>query len=204
MEEKDLIAKIQALKRIEPEKGWVKTARNQVLGPVFDPKILLFVPAILIAGLFYYNNLNQRLALEKTELEVMTLNLKTLQGNLAKTTVELGKISQPEKAVAVEKDVVSSIERGREVVRVAKEMAKRPKDSSKTLATIDEVEAALSEMEASYAEKQKQLASRMIGDLEKSSLNENQKSLLEEAEECYNKGDFSNALIKTIEASQSR
>jgi len=50
----------------------------------------------------------------------------------------------------------------------------------------------------------KGIAEQQIKDLENSSLTENQEKLLNEAKEYFEAGDYSNALIKTIEASQTK
>ena len=56
--------------------------------------------------------------------------------------------------------------------------------------------------EAELNEAYKTMAEREIKNLENSSLTEKQEELLKEAKECFEKGDYKMALIKTVEASQ--
>jgi len=85
---------------------------------------------------------------------------------------------------------------GKDIIVQTQELKKNTEKVEKTLAT----QIGTEELENVY----KGIAEQQIKDLENSSLTENQEKLLNEAKEYFETGDYSNALIKTIEASQTK
>jgi len=85
---------------------------------------------------------------------------------------------------------------GKDIVVQTQELEKNKEKIEKTLAT----QIGTEELENVY----KDLAEQQIKDLENSSLTESQTKLLAQAKEYFEAGDYSNALIKTIEASQTK
>jgi len=85
---------------------------------------------------------------------------------------------------------------GKDIVVQTQELEKNKEKIEKTLAT----QIGTEELENVY----KDLAEQQIKDLENSSLTESQEKILEEAKEYFEAGDYSNSLIKTIEASQTK
>jgi len=85
---------------------------------------------------------------------------------------------------------------GKDIIVQTQELKKNTEKVEKTLAT----QIGTEELENVY----KDIAEREIKDLENSSLTESQTKILAEAKEYFQAGDYSNALIKTIEASQTK
>ena len=85
---------------------------------------------------------------------------------------------------------------GKDIILQTQELEKNKEKIEKTLAT----QIGTEELENVY----KDLAEQQIKDLENSSLTESQEKILEEAKEYFEAGDYSNSLIKTIEASQTK
>ena len=85
---------------------------------------------------------------------------------------------------------------GKDIILQTQELEKNKEKIEKTLAT----QIGTEELENVY----KDLAEQQIKDLENSSLTESQTKLLAQAKEYFEAGDYSNALIKTIEASQTK
>jgi galactitol-specific phosphotransferase system IIB component len=85
---------------------------------------------------------------------------------------------------------------GKDIIVQTQELEKNKEKIEKTLAT----QIGTEELENVY----KGLAEQQIKDLENSSLTESQTKILAEAKEYFQAGDYSNALIKTIEASQTK
>ena len=221
-----LIVKIQELKQIQPENQWVKATKAQILGqgsashllPNFawlNSRAFLVVPAILImfmVGNFYYNRnvlYPEMLSVDLEILESISAGLRAVESDISRTTANLEKISEPEKALAVKDMVDSAIENAEKVVAVSKQMTEKPRSEKKSpqiFSVINSVEYAaqnleyaLDGMEETYIEKQKELAKNLIDDLENSNLAESQLLLLSEAKDCYNEGRFGEALAKALE-----
>jgi len=85
---------------------------------------------------------------------------------------------------------------GKDIIVQTQELKKNTEKVEKTLAT----QIGTEELENVY----KDIAEREIKDLENSSLTESQTKILAEAKEYFQAGDYSNALIKIIEASQTK
>jgi hypothetical protein len=84
----------------------------------------------------------------------------------------------------------------KEIIAKTKELEKNKEKIEKTLGS----QIGTDELENVY----KDLAEREIKNLENSSLTENQEKILIQAKEYFDAGDYSNALIKVIEASQTK
>ena len=224
MTEKELISKIKALKSIQPEKDWVLMTKTQILGgrqrPAlfnwFTSRAFLMVSAltiVLIGGIFFYNNSvitpkisPKTVSVDPATLEAITTGLRTVESDIVRATANLEKVKTPTKVLEVKDTVSSALENGERIVTVAKKLTEEPKDKKppEVLTAISGVESALENMEETYFEKQKDMAERLIKELEEKSLTEEQKALFKEAKDYYNEGNFSEALMKAIEASQIR
>jgi hypothetical protein len=138
--------------------------------------------------------------------------LRTVEGDIVKTTESLSRLGYPQKALEVEDMVNSALQNGEKVVDVTKRMVDEPKadgEDEQSLSAMtglgdaaDSLKDALENMEETYWQRQKELAKDLIEDLESRELSENQKMLLEEAKSNYNNGMFAEALAKALEASE--
>jgi len=221
MTENELISKFKDLKSIQPDKKWVLTTKTQILGEPqreqfslnwLTNRAFLAVPAliaILIAGIFFYNRniVSPEIAfVDSAALEAITTGLKTIESNIVHATVDLEKVKEPKRVLQFKEALDLTIESGEKVVDAVKKIVEEPKDkkSPEVLAALTDMESALQDMKEIYAQKQKELAKELIEDLENRELTEEQETLLENAKNYYNEGNFAEALIKAIEVSQER
>jgi len=96
----------------------------------------------------------------------------------------------------VAKNLAKTKKVDKEIIAKTQELEKNKEKIEKTLGS----QIGTEELEDAY----KSIAEQQIKDLENSSLTENQEKLLNEAKEYFQAGDYSNALIKVIEASQTK
>jgi len=196
-----LISKIKKLRAIKPRKDWVVLLKERLLEEedtslVFDWNLILkpifvfsVIGIMITAGIVFISltKPSQDNISVNSQTENLSVALKNLGNELAKTNTIIKELNGT--STNIMKNVASTIEKGKIVVEEAR---KYPILASIT----DEVDNNLNEMA-------KETAKQAIESFEKSSLNENQMSLLKEAEEYYNKGEYENALNKAIEAIQT-
>jgi len=197
-----LISKIKKLRKIKPRKDWVVLLKERLLEKeapslVFDWNLVLkpifvfsVIGIMLTAGIVFISltKPSQDNISVNSQTENLNVALKNLGNELAKTNAIIKELNGT--STNIMKNVASTVEKGKIVVEEAR---KYPILASIT----DEVDNNLNEMA-------KETAKQAIESFEKSSLNENQMSLLKEAEEYYNKGEYENALNEAIEASQTK
>jgi len=197
-----LISKIKKLRKIKPRKDWVVLLKERLLEEedtslVFDWNLILkpifvfsVIGIMITAGIVFISltKPSQDNISVNSQTENLNVALKNLGNELAKTNAIIKELNGT--STNIMKNVASTVEKGKIVVEEAR---KYPILASIT----DEVDNNLNEMA-------KETAKQAIESFEKSSLNENQMSLLKEAEEYYNKGEYENALNKAIEASQTK
>jgi len=197
-----LISKIKKLRKIKPRKDWVVLLKERLLEEedtslVFDWNLILkpifvfsVIGIMITAGIVFISltKPSQDNISVNSQTENLNVALKNLGNELAKTNAIIKELNGT--STNIMKNVASTVEKGKIVVNEAK---KYPILASIT----DEVDYNLNEMA-------KETAKQAIESFEKSSLNENQMSLLKEAEEYYNKGEYENALNEAIEASQTK
>lgn len=222
MDDKKIIAKIKALKNIKPDKNWVLQTKMDILGSSSredelrnwlrkQAKFLIPALSLSLVAFFLYNSYYRTIPAPESEapvnsegLEAVANSLKTVESNLVEATNSLGKVNEPKKVLKIKQTVNTALESGKEIVAAAKTMSAEPQDSGQVLAAVSGVENALKEMRETYLARQEILASQLIEDLENSFLSDPQKELLQEAKNYYQNNDFENALIKAVEASQTR
>jgi len=230
MTENELIGKIRELRQIKPRKDWVILTKSQILGeekPVFAP-FFIFRPVyagvlfvFILLGLFgtAQNALPGDLLYPikkiveksrvvfiseadkpKADLELANKRLEELnqiaQNNdvrkLAPAINEFqASISQAAKNLTTSK--------GADVKGIVAETQKL-EENKKKAESLGVVVGGTEELENAY----KILAEREIENLENSSLTEKQEEVLKEAKDYFENGDFTNALIKAVGASQTR
>ena len=163
----------------------------------------ILIIAVIIIGVFFYN-IDQN-PQETASLELIASELKIATSDFLEAIDSLEKVQTLENALEIKQKVFTAIESGEKVVATAKQVAEMPEQvSPQVLAAITIMESALEDVEENYAAKQKQLAGQLIKDLKTQELTENQVIALEQAEKYYNDNNFAEALIKAIEASQSK
>ena len=196
-----LISKIKKLRKIKPRKDWVVLLKERLLEEedtslVFDWNLILkpifvfsVIGIMITAGIVFISltKPSQDNISVNSQTENLNVALKNLGNELAKTNAIIKELNGT--STNIMKNVASTVEKGKIVVEEAR---KYPILASIT----DEVDNNLNEMA-------KETAKQAIESFEESSLNENQMSLLKEAEEYYNKGEYENALNKAIEAIQT-
>ena len=230
----ELILKIKELKAIQPERGWAQTLKAEILSQdnheeqfsmdfgFLRNRAFFIVPSvlmILVIGIFFYtrNVLYPEMAsINVQALETISSGLRRVETEIVRTTSNLEKITEAEKALEIGEKVLAALENGGQVVAVTKQIVEsegpKAKQGSPEVFTVisgveyaaEELDYALRDMEQTYLERQKELAKDLIEELGTRSLNETQQSLLEQAKNEYSNGLFSDALIKVIETSQSQ
>ena len=216
MDEGKLIKKIKELRQIKPSKDWASLTKNRILGreleksetspfsilfapiPIRKP-VFIVAPLILVAaalgGLFVYLNLGigHQLPLvvgrlrpteQKAEEMVMVSSLKELQVSLEKVMLGLNnlkKAKDPNQALVMTEIVKATAKNGEEIV-----------DQIKSLASLGDAYREL-------GEKASNTQIEMMGDyieyLSQRSLTEEDEARLQKAEEYYNEGKYTEAMI---------
>ena len=229
MEEKEIIAKLKALRQIKPDKRWVFLTKEKILGkesieifPLFKPVYAgFFLLFFLILGTVF--TLSQKAlpgdrlyGIKKISEEAKTFFVSKEEKPkvdlelTAKRLEELCQIAQNNdirKLPPAIKEVKETSERAakslkgvakldQEIIEKTKEIVKNKTLAQKTLGT--EIETSLDK------EPYKSWAEDLLKKLQESSLTENQKEMLQEAQELFEKGDFVSAFLKAIEISQMK
>jgi len=231
MTEAELIKKIKTLREIKPRKDWVLLTKSQILGdvevrpqpflfPFFKPAYAGVFVVLLLIGLFEFSQSalpgdplyflkrvsekavasftpqeqKSRVNLESANKRLEELN-QIAQNNEVKKLAPAMNEFQANVSEAVKNLVnVKRVDEG--LVAQTKKLEENKEKVEKVLATKIETE----ELDNAY----KPFAEEEINNLENSSLTEAQEKLLEEAKDYFEKGDYSMALIKAVEASQVR
>ncbi len=227
MEEKEVIAKLKALRQIKPDKRWVLLTKEKILGkekiwffPLIKPVYLVPFLALLLGlgGIFHLSQKalpGERLyAIKKITQELKTIFVskeekpKVELELTAKRLEELCQIAQNNdirKLPPAIKEVKETSERAAKslkgVAKLDQEIIEKTKEivKNKTLAQ----KTLGTEIETSLdKEPYKSWAEDLLKKLRESSLTENQTEMLREAQELFEKGDFVSAFLKAIEISQ--
>ena len=228
MTEKELIGKLRELRQIKPRKDWVFLTKSQILGEekpvltpffIFKPVYAGFLFVFILLGLFgtAQNALPGDLLyplkkiVEKSQVVfVSEANKPRLNLELAnKRLEELNQIAQNNEVKKLAPAInefqasVSKVAKnlttlkGADVKEIVKGTQKLEEDRKK-VESLGVVIGDTEELNDAY----KILAEREIKNLEQSTLTEKQEEILKEAKEYFERGDYSNALIKSIESSQ--
>ena len=221
MEEKEIISQLKTLRKIKPDKKWVLLTKDRILGQEKAPFFSFFLkPAyagllliFIFFGLFGFSQNSLpgdplytiKKAVEKIEGAFVEEDKKSnYQIELAKKRLEELKILAETNRV---KKLPSAFKEVREsTVEATKNLAKTKKIDQKIIANLLEFENTKKDIEEKVLATQigidekenpaKIVIEFLISDLEKRSLTEEQKNLFEKAKEDFEKGDYSQALIK--------
>lgn len=115
---------------------------------------------------------------KKNQVKKLAPAIEEFQANLSQAAKSLAEIKEPQKALAIGKEIALEIEE-----------LKRSKEKIEAYGIVIGETGELENALASLVE-------REIKDLEKRSLNENQREILEQAKEDFQRGDYSQALEK--------
>lgn len=224
MEEKDLISKIKKLREIEPRKAWVLYLKERflenekkisfILKPILALSFLsLFLFSFVLAqkslpGDFLYplkttsekvililtpkeKKPEVQLEITKTRLEELTEiakenKIEKLVPALSETKKTFPVVSETIKEVLKKKDV----KKVKKIVKDIKEIEEKTKEVESFGVIIKEDR----DFQETALQLKKILVDNEIKELEKRSLTEKQKEILEKAKEFYTNGDYNKAL----------
>jgi len=222
MQERELIKQIKQLRRIKPNKDWVCLTKKEILGeekkeiqvlswlfaPIKRPAFVLrgvVIAAVFLAGTFFYmyylnsqvlemsfpklpivveNQANTNLTASLTELQASLKEIKASLNNLKKS-------KDPRQALAMTEVVKAAAKNGKEMVREIKTKS----SSNKVLATLNEVENSFKELGERSTDLQREMIRSYLEDLKQRTLTEEDRVRLQKAEEYYNQGKDSEAMI---------
>lgn len=207
MEQKEIISQLQSLKSIVPDKRWQKRTKKEIIGPVFpvEPVLALSLFALFLTGILYYNYQHKLLVNREQKLvylQSIVDQAQALQKSLVQTKSEIENTKEPEKILALEKEISLNSIRYQKIKEGVETMDHQNLDDS-VFSAIEETESALNEIQAAYLQRQKMIASQLLGEFDNTSLTTEQRKLLMQAEKCYTQKDYSEALRLLIEISQT-
>jgi hypothetical protein len=216
----EIVLKIKELKKIRADNGWVVATKSRILSREradgflsnlswLKSRTFVFIPSALIVcvGLFFlYNNLIglRSAVVSERALKGMAENLMTVQSGFLKVAAGLEKVDSPEQMAKIQKTVGATIKSGEGVVSSIKTIVRdsNGRDKSDVLAALAGVEGTVENIKGAYLKKQKELAGGLIDGLEGKMLSEEQASLLVTAKKDYDQGNFGDALLEALQASQ--
>jgi len=207
MNEREFINKIESLKSIKPDASWVSLTRDNILGerklfPVqvnfagfFFKRNQVFVATatlVLFGGIFFYSHLissDQRRA-EEMERIARQNEVQTLSIALADLKEKRSEMQQ-----SFAQSVASKSRE--EVVKIARDIA------PSLLEMDDKKEVIMGSLglvvDSEDPSPDRDVASYLIADLEKRSLTEEEKLLLDKAKSAFEAGDYQEALRKVLQ-----
>lgn len=227
--ESEIIGEIKKLQEIKPDEKWVSFTKENILGKpkkevffhFFKPAISIALSLILIVSVvsFSQNSLpGDPLYKVKTITENIKANflafneIKKVDYNLKIAQERLKEIEKIVKSDKIEKlpEALVALEKSKENLNKVVSKIKEPKEIKKIIPKIKETQQKEQEIltiitqqnSESKEPTEKILADYLIKNLEKATLTEKQKELLTQAEEFFQKGDWQNAYIKALQASQ--
>ena len=224
MEEHQLIKKIEQLREIKPKKDWVFLTKNRILGKELEksemsPFSVLFIPirkpalvvaplvvlAAVLGGVFVYLNFLPQLAQipvvtrifeSNQRAEEIIVSLGELQGNLEKITFGLNNLKNakdPNQALVMTEIVKATAKKGEEVVdQIKTENSSQPKQ---VLASLNWVGDAYKGLGEAAGNTQIEVMGDYIEYLSQGTLTEEDETRLEKAEQYYNEGKYTDAII---------
>lgn len=233
MSDRKMISQLKALRRVQPNEDWVALTKKRVIkghdttpehshSPAFLFGSVAFA-VVLLLGIFGFTNVidigvpnvmpKQNIALY--DYRVLVSSLQDLENDIARATTQLKGVMGPEKVLEVMTMVDGTVKDGENLVSNAKRQVKRLKVTENgdkepegmvysAMTEVENVENKVVEMKDAYKELQKEITKQQIVVLRASILTENQRDLLKDAERYYEDGDYIEALMKVIEASQIR
>ena len=216
MQEYQVIQKIKKLQQIKPRKDWVVFSKKQILGPELEEKTPLFawmfLPirkralvlaslfiAITLTGVFFYLNSQTPSSIlvseEQNETEILS-SLQGLEENLKEIKLSLDNlknVKDKSQALVMAEIVKSTAKEGTRMVNDIKDSQKPL--SNKVLASLNEVEGLSGELTEASGNLQKEIFESYISFLKQSSLSEEDQTRLQKAEQYYNEGKYTEAMI---------
>ena len=232
MTHKELVGQLKKLRQIEPQKNWASLTKTQIMGvepkfvlfPHFKPAFAGLIAVFILFGFFGYGFVrdaipgdllyvvkkvaNQGQAIFVSEQEKPVFQLKLANDRLE----DLTKASARNLAPTIFEFRANIFEAARDLVKmdtttsdsmVMKQIIEETKKLEENKQKVESLglilgEDSTNELDNAY----KILSEREIRNLDNNTLTEDQEKLLEEAKEFFEKGDYLDALVKVIEASQ--
>ena len=219
MEERRLIKKIKELRQIKPNQDWVLFTKKEILEQGKEEQIMswLFTPfsrpalvvrpliagVLILAGVFVYLYLGaltpQLVQLpfvsdKRAETEMMKASLAEVQVSLAKISSSLNNLKNsrnPSQALAMTEVIKATASRGEEILRDMKTEGV----SKKVLTALNETENTCKGLQESIFSIQKEMIEILLEDLGQRSLSEEDQTRLAKAQEYYNEGKYTEAMI---------
>lgn len=222
MEEEELISKIEKMKKIEPDKDWIVTTKQDIMGeetqgifdkvksvlskPIKKPALVvspLILLAALLGGLFVYSNFlpknltpsNIVKVEDKGNAEVVSslANLQANLGDITRNLKSLKKVKNPKKALAISQIIKATASQGRDVIGNIKDKnGTLSKDLTKR---VNNVYAAYSGLMEKASSTQAEILGVVIDGLENASLTDQEESRLQKARDYYNNNEYSKTLL---------
>lgn len=217
MREKEIIQNLKKLRKIRPERDWVKKTKIEIVGesfPVFYFKTILMGIFILLVSIGFVKAEGalpgEPLYLIKRGMEkIQTVFLKKekkpeiVLESVEKRVEELSQVvekNQPKKLASAIKEVKKESFEAAKVLKESKIEKEKLSNVWTTLRKIGDVEKKL-EIEIPVSEYENAISQKIeiiIQDLEKSNLTPAQKKILEKAKEDLKNGDLESALTKVL------
>ncbi len=211
MNERELLNKIESLKKIKPNTEWVSLTRNDILGErkvfsfqdnlagfLFRPRVFAGAALVLLGGLFLYS----QLLLSSEQRRAEELERLAKQSELQMLSIALAELK--EARAEMDRNFADLI-----VTKSEEEAVKIAKEIAPLLLEIDKKEGAIMGSLGVITEPDKistgeKVASYLIADYEKRSLTEEDGVLLQLAKEAFGAGDHQEALRVVLLIGQNR
>ncbi len=232
MTHKELVGQLKKLRQIEPQKNWASLTKTQIMGaepkfvlfPYFKPAFAGLIAVFILFGFFGYGLVKdaipgdllytvKKVAHQGQAIFVSEQEKPVFQLKLANDRLEdLTKASARNLAPTISEFRANIFEAARDLVRMDAttsspavmrqivEETRKLEENKQKVKSLGLIlgEDSTSELDNAY----RTLSEREIKNLDNSTLTEDQEKLLKEAKESFEKGDYLDALIKVIEASQ--
>jgi len=221
MEEKQILKKLKKFRKIQPDKNWIILTKKEILGedfqafPIFQyifsisATIVLFFIALLqfsnsaLPGepLYFFKKAKENFLAKFQKEKEPEIKIEAFKNR----TEELKKIVKNQEIKKLPKGIEELKNQAKETSKVLNQTKIKPKNLTKVMASLEnikEVEKDLgidleSELE-NYQQSLKNQIKLIIEDLEKRSLTETQKEILESAKEDLEKENLESALTKIL------
>jgi len=216
MQEYQVIQKIKKLQQIKPRKDWVVFSKKQILGPESEEKTPLFawmfLPirkralvlaslfiAMALTGVFFYLNSQTPSSILVSEEHNETAILSSLQGleeNLKEIKLSLDNlknVKDKSQALVMAEIVKSTAKEGTRMVDNIKDSQKSL--SKEVLASLNGIGNTYKELGETAGDTQIEMIEGLIEYLKQVTLSEEDQTRLQKAEQYYNEGKYTEAMI---------
>lgn len=218
----ELERQLESLRRVKPSESWVFSVKNEIierpslsLSDVMG-KVYLAVSVFALVFIFGLNLYETNVKFPKvtsanlSDLEGVSTDLQSIGDELILVRKGIESIEDVSQVVQIGARVERAIQDAQSVVEVSKNIVDNSthgfgaSDNEFTVISgvswaTEEVEKATQDLEEAYLARQREIVEIEIVELDERSLNIEQESLLQDAKDLYNKGRFTEALLKILE-----